>query len=574
MSISSPSQSTKRRVLLGALLLLVVVSVALPTVYRTLKNWRAQHLIHQSWDAFAIGDAELGHQLLREASQLSPGNLLLQRTAEMYQAWQGDGSALQKISDRVHSGHSDTDELLGFAELISATGRQQELSETLARLPKNLPPGESLRRELLEAAMIAKKGDISGAASFCFSKAPLSPPGYAARLNTKGAFYLLDLHHAESTRRAIEILQNVARSGNPSSLAAWRSLANLVLSPPPEVKEVLSHREIDAMATQLPLLHGAASSDRLKVAEMQIRSDPLQTESVLNRLMAVYAKADPREMLDLAWWLNARGYFSQAITFAGDERPRQDTAWLMVLLDAKDSLGQREDIPQLLGSKAAEGLPEAIKYMLLARNAMKKGDQAEAEEDWGNVDGALHLETSATLENLAKFEEHIGALDHARSAYREMTGRDDSKSEGLQGLIRLQPPDASAESLIPLYEELLQASPKSKDALEGLTYLKLLAGEDIPKASTDARKLLAEQPDSISRISIAALACLKCGDFHGAAEIYEGKPIDWTTVPEQWRVIRSAVLRASGNVSSAESLAAIIDQSKLRPESLLLLKQH
>ena len=573
MSIASPSPSTKRRLLLGALLLFVVVSVALPTVYHTLKNWRAQHLIHQSWDAFAIGDAELGNQLLREASQMSPGNLLLQRTAEMYQAWQGDGTALQKISDRVRSGRSDTDELLGFSELISATDRQQELSETLARLPKNLTPGESLRRELIEAAMIAKKGDISGAASFCFSKAALSSPGYAARLNTKGAFYLLDLHHAETTRRAIEILQNVARSGQPSSLAAWRSLANLVLSPPTEVTEVLSHREIEAMATQLPLLHGAASSDRLKVAEMQIRSDPLQTESVLNRLMAE-SKADPQEMLDLAWWLNARGYFSQVIAFAGDERPRQDTAWLMVLLDAKDSLGQRDDISQLLGSKAAEGLPEAIKYMLLARNAMMRGDQAAAEEDWSNVDGALHLETSATLENLAHFEEHIGALDHARSAYREMTGRDDSKTEGLKGLIRLQSPDTSAESLIPLYEELVQASPQSKDEFEGLTYLKLLAGDDIPKASTDARKLLAEQPDSISRISIAALANLRCGDFHGAAEIYEGKPIDWTTVPEQWRVIRSAVLRASGNVSSAESLAATIDQSKLRPESLLLLKQH
>jgi len=568
------SKPANRRFLVIVVILAIFLPLTLPFAYREVKGRRACDLVLQSSKAFASGDIELGSQLLGAAYRLAPGNSSVQQAMELYNAARGDNASLEKLLTRLHSGLSDNNELLGIAEMDGSRVRQIDRFEALHRISGTLSSEQIVRQALIVAAQMAEKGDIAGAASYCLSKGDATTPEYAGRLKTQGAFYLLSLHHEADSLHAITILQEVARSHSSASIAAWRMLAQMVFTPLPETKNRLSSQAVQELVALLPQLHGALFSDVLRAADIEILADPSHEEAVVNMLMSKYANADRQEMLQLAWWLNAKTLYAKTIAYAGEDRPRNDTEWLLIVLCAHDALGHGEELIKLVSYGSGQGIPEAMRYLILARSATLKGDKKTSDEAWGNVDEYLYLEKSATLANLATFEEHIGELDHARRAYREMADRSETKVEGLTGLVRLQSPTASAESLIPLYEELTKANPNSIEAMEDLIYLKFLSGKNTPQDLVTADKLLEAKPHSLACLSIAALAHLKNGDFKGAAQLYEGKSIDWATGADPWKAIRSAVLRKNGDPISAEAIAASIDLSKLRPESQMLLQRN
>ena len=152
-----------------------------------------------------------------------------------------------------------------------------------------------------------------------------------------------------------------------------------------------------------------------------------------------------------------------------------------------------------------------------------------------------------------------------------MADRKETQVPGLIGLIKCQPRTASAASMIPIYEELLAASPDFSEASGDVTYLKLLVGEDIPESAATAEKLLAAEPNSLPRISTAALGRLRLGDARGALALYEGKVVDWTVAPEPWKVVHIAVLRANGDTDGAAMQSATLIPSVLRQEERELL---
>ena len=75
----------------------------------------------------------------------------------------------------------------------------------------------------------------------------------------------------------------------------------------------------------------------------------------------------------------------------------------------------------------------------------------------------------------------------------------------------------------------------------------------------------------MARISATALARLRRGDTAGAIALYQGREIDWSVMPDSWKAVRVAVLLASGDRGTAQSLASTIDKSNLRPEERDLL---
>ena len=256
---------------------------------------------------------------------------------------------------------------------------------------------------------------------------------------------------------------------------------------------------------------------------------------------------------------------------AGTDKPGTDTDWLLIVLDAKTSLGDLNDIPKMLSSSAGSGIQEAVRHLYLAKVAMMKGDVATADFEWGNVGASLHLEKTETLAYIAGYEEQIGALDRAAQTYRELANREGSGINGLVGLIRCQPREASAKKLIPIYVELLTAVPDNQDATCDLAYLRLLAKEDITESAAVAEKLYSSQPNTLTRISTAALGRLRTGDAKGALELYHEKVIEWGSAPAPWKAVRVAVLDANGEAADAVNLKSTIDPKILRPEERELL---
>lgn len=566
----------KRRWILRALVALVLLMAA-PPLYRAAKEWRSGVLIREAGTAFALGDSNKGVLLLKQALALSPGSATVVQAVELHNARAGDQPSLAKLLERMRAGRSDPNELLGLAELGAAGSKPDAADlagEVLARLPKDLPVKQALRRTLIEAALQARQGDYSRAADACLVAALNVPKEDAAYLRFQAAMYLLGNPTAESGRRAVNLLKEVLSGNTAASLSAWRLLAGIALLPPGQSPVQLTPAEVVMLIKTLPSLKQRTSTDEFHLADMEILQDPAGQDKVVRRVMSRYQSASRVEMLDAAKWLNRGGFHKEVVEFAGSELPLKDTDWLLVVMDAHSAKGNWNEVIRMLDSPAGSGIPDAVKHLYRARIAMIDGNKALSEEEWRNVGGALDLEKTETLAYVAGYEEQIGETARAARTYREIANRKETRVPGLIGLIRCQPRSASASTLIPLYEELLAAQPGNPDAACDLAYLKLLTGKDTAESAAVAEKLLTQQHDSLPRISTAALGRLRSGDAKGALEIYSDKVIDWNVAPEPWKVVRCAVLKANGQGEQAATLAASVSPQLLRPEEKELLSKR
>jgi len=564
------SEKGNRMLVIGSIVFVLIIA-AVPGIYRTVKNVRSEKLLAMSGSAFAVEDSQKAVSLLKQAITLSPGNEEVQHAVEIYNARSGDAESLEKLVTRMRAGKSSVEELMGLAEIEAHSGNVEVTRETLSHLPKSISSVQSMRVALINAALLAQKGNPAGAAEMCFAKDATLGNVERDRLRTQGALYLLARNEPADKSRAALTLMEVINAHHAASLTAWRIMAHLALSPSAEAADIVTSAQLDDLVKILPKLSGNLSNDRLMAADLEIKADPKSRTVVVERMKQAYRFAPRIEMLELARWLNSNGLHKDVIDFAGPDRPRDDTDWLLIALDAKSALGMWKEVVQMLGFPSSGGMPVAVKHLYLGRAATMCGNNEEAAEEWRKVVGALYLETPETLAYIAGYEEQIGSFDRAARTYREMANRDQSKLPGLIGLIRSQPGNTPAETMIPMYEELLTVAPDNTDATCDLTYLKLLIMQDLQQTSVTAEKLLALQPNSLPRISVAALGRLRKGDIKGAMELYANKDIDWMKAALPWKAVHSAVLRAAGDTEGADLQSSTLNPNVLRPEERLLI---
>jgi hypothetical protein len=561
----------KRKTTLRLALALLVLLCLVP-LYRGLKEWRASSLMGKSGEAFAIGDSAKGVSLLKQALALAPGSLRIQHAVELYNARAGDEAYLEKLIARMKSGGSDDQELMGIAEISAMKDHRDVAREALGLLSRKSGKKGFLRRSLLEASLTARERSFPEAADFCIRRAGEAPSREdAGYLRTQAALDLLSLRDAPDTPRILDLLHGVISEKNAASIAAWRIMAQLLLAPPQGISIPNASAESMSLFGVFKSLPGVKPSDELMAADLAIKGDPSTKEAVVARLVKGRRLAPRDAQLDLARWLNGRGCQKEVIAMAGTDRPANDTDWLLIVLDAKSALGELKDISPMLATPAGSGIQDAVRHLYLARIAMMNGNDTLAEEEWRSVGASLHLEKPETLAYIAGYEEQIGAYERAARTYREIADREATKVNGLVGLIRCQPRDASAKKLIPFYEELEVALPDNQDVACDLAYLRLLAMEDVALAAASAEKLYLAQPNALTRLSTAALARLRTGNATGAMELYRDKEIDWNGAAAPWRAVRYAVLRANHMDREAALIRDSIDPNQLRPQERELI---
>jgi hypothetical protein len=554
------------------LVMAVIFLLGMVPVYRSLKEWRASSLIGKSGEAFALGDSEKGVSLLKQALALAPGSPRIQHAVELYDARAGDKASLEKLAARMRAGDSDDLELLGIAEIASTEDGKELAREALGLISSKSAKRNYLRRSLLEASLTARERSPNEAADFCILRADKAPSqGDAGYLRIQAALDLLLVRDTPDSTRIQNLLQGVISERSAASITAWRFMAKLLLAPPDGIHVPNAASEAARLSKTFNLLSAGKPADELMAADLEIMGDPQSKPMVVARLIKARRLASRDAQLDLARWLNGKGCQKEVIELAGGDRPANDTDWLLIVLDAKSTLGNLKDIPSMLSTPAGSGIPDAVRHLFLARIAMMNGNDSLAEEEWRNVGASLHLEKPETLAYIAGYEEQIGAYDRAARTYREMADREATRIPGLIGLIRCQPRDTSAAKLIPLYEELVSAAPAMGDARCDLAYLRLLSGNDILKSSSEAQVLLSQQPYNLARISVAALGKLREGDLKGALDLYNGKTIDWVNAPEQWRIIWFAVLKSNGKDEGYDGGLFQWNTSTLRPEERALV---
>jgi hypothetical protein len=554
-------------------LIITVLVVSAPFLYRGVKSWRAERLLVASEKARAYGDDQSSLLRLKQALALAPGNVRIQRAVELYNARSGDRASVEKIRSRMISGQSERAELLGLAEILASMKDISGAEAALSRLPARSDRTEWLRAAMIRAALASQSGSAADGAALCLKEAGETGVDKidAAQLRTRAALYLLSTRDPASLRKAMELLLSVSEERNTASTAAWRTAAKIARLSDAIPSRAASMEDIAKLSAIYPKLRDTQPPDELLDADLKLLINPSMREALVKGLSESRIRASRSEQLDYARWLNGHGLSEEVIRFAGTDRLKGDTDWLLIVLDARSARKEWAKVEELLNSPAGSGLPESVRHLYLARAAMMQDKGAVAEREWSEVASALHLEKPETLAYIAGYEEQIGLPDQAERTFREMALRKETRIKGLLGIIRCQRANAPASQLIPMYEELLAESPGFKDAEGDLAYLRLLCWYDVSGSATTAETLLTAQPDSLARISAAALARMRSGNPKGALELYEGKSVDWSRSPLPWRSVRIAVLRANGMTADADALASTVDPSRLRPEERSLM---
>jgi hypothetical protein len=134
------------------------------------------------------------------------------------------------------------------------------------------------------------------------------------------------------------------------------------------------------------------------------------------------------------------------------------------------------------------------------------------------------------------------------------------------GVLRLAGPASPLDELITFAGKFAEEFPEFDDANNDSAYLQLLGGQSVAEAERTAQRLIQKKPEMLAYRTTAALAALRRQDSAGAAALYDGWTIDWSTAPERFKAVYVAAMRAAGRTAEADKVMEGIQTAALRSE--------
>jgi hypothetical protein len=111
-----------------------------------------------------------------------------------------------------------------------------------------------------------------------------------------------------------------------------------------------------------------------------------------------------------------------------------------------------------------------------------------------------------------------------------------------------------------------------EEAANDAIYLELLTGRTDVQMKTELTRLLERHPEMLAYRTTLALYELRAGNPAGAAKVYDGWQIDWSSAQDRFKAVRVAVLEATGQSEAAKALRETLAGETLRPEETALLE--
>jgi hypothetical protein len=182
------------------------------------------------------------------------------------------------------------------------------------------------------------------------------------------------------------------------------------------------------------------------------------------------------------------------------------------------------------------------------------------------------------LRTIAEFAELNHAAAVALKAYEQLAKSPDHAALAYRGIERLsgEPGDTMVQRAAA--EKIKALTGNEPNAVAQLSYINLLAGNDVETNAATAKQLVQEHPDRVSFRVIAALGYLRQHEPGLALEQFKGPagapPIDWNKTPAAWRAIYGAVLQANDQTDAARDIIRTIPMNQLSAEERALIESR
>ena len=580
-------RSGKGAAITASVLLTVALMWNAKALYHGAKLWRAGRLITRAEKASIRGDVREQVRLLREAFVIAPATPLTLRATARFHESRGEPAALPLYERLLATPEATAEDSLRACRLALLFGRSEMCRKLLDDLhrneeTRNRPAVIAIEAQLLasdgkwEQALVLARKAVAAPASTSDEKfmlasllvrAPTGAPADRSQMQAEAIDILATLIEStdDSGAQAISALVSIAREPNAAALLAGRNVTTWV-----------------DVAARHPKV-----TPRLRVLawDLHVAAHPADIEKITAEFLVKWRDAPLPERLEAARWLNLRGRPMQSLELSGPQRGTSSD-WLLVHLDSLAASGRWDTALEILENKSnqATAIPDALRALFSMRAKTELKKPQDRDEQWRDIQILLKNETVQNQLYVAQYAEKTGEAGQAALIFRRLLDRASSESTFAQsmsrdekmacysGVIRHSPENASAADLLPVFDALSEEFPELDEAANDASYLRLLTGGTSDTMRDRLQNLLQKAPAVLAYRTTLALCELRAGNAAAAEKVYKGWQIDWSTAPDRYKVVRAAVLKASGRDDEAKTLRATIDVKKLRPEEAKLME--
>ena len=571
------------------LLLLAVVCWNGNAFYHSAKIWRAGRLVARSEEAGRLKNYTEQFKLLREAFVIAPSAPITIRAAARFHEARGEQAALPLYESLLATKEATADDKLRACRLAFNFGKIDLARELLAELrtheTSQLNPGVIA----LEAQLAAAEGKWPEALKLARQAADRPAAKgeeklvLAALLTRASAGAEAPDGRAKLRGEAIDVLVSLMDFPDESGAKAIGGLVSLAREP--AAAALLAERDVAAWVAAAERHPSLQARSRIGAWDLLLVVKPAEAEQTFAAFFAKWREAPLADRLEAARWLNQHAKPAMSLQLS---EPQRETSsdWFLVYLDSLAATGRWDSVLAKLKAPtgSAASMPAALRAVFIMRARSELGEEFARSEAWRDVQILVPGDTVQNQLYIAQYAEKIGEARQAAIIFQRLldeTGPgstfkwDLSKEEKFacySGVIRLTPETAPAADLLPVFDGLVKDFPEMAEAANDAIYLRLLTGDPSEKLRDRSRELLAKAPAVLAYRTTAALGELRAGDAAAAAKLYDGWQIDWAAAPDRFKVVRVAVLEASGKKEDARSLRDSIDSTHLRPEEVKLLE--
>lgn len=532
-------------------------------LYRELKARRALAIAEQAGAAIDRGESAEASTLLRQAALMAFQDERVADRVTFHAARAGDMASVAELGKRMDAGKAGVEEVLVFGERSLGAGRAADVSRALEFLPKNLPPGQDVKRTKLQAGLLNAQQQPAQAESILREALARIVTPDSDELRVMLANLLLSGQDRSRVDEARQLLEQAAAGTGTNSLAALRVLALSQAGLSPDAQ-----RQLDATIERLRAHPDCSAEDELFIARLIVSSNADRKEDAVNdlaaRLRARNASIDERTAA--ARWLIGLQAHDTVLEMIKPEETTSHAGALMVRLDALSGLNRWDECGELIETNRGGTLPDTLYHLFRARIAGIRSDAAMEEAEKRQLRQVMQFAELPHILFAARYAETVGWKPEAFAAWRILASDSGAKPDALRGQIRNFPPTASAADGVAIADELLALQPQDPSARLSAAFFSLLAGQKIESSAATAEEFLAADPESVDIRRVAALARLRTGKAVQGLAIL---PDDNGEI--RWQTLHAALLRAAGRKAEADKLASKIDPTTLTPEERTML---
>jgi hypothetical protein len=550
-----------KRVLLLSLGALVVLSLAGAIGYHFFAGWRAGNLAADARKNIDEANYQLAWRQVSLARNLRPEDPEVLAVAGLIEASAGMPQAMETYELLASKAELAPADLAARATAAARHGTEEQFSQAADALAAAGKPAEAAK---LRMARKLSRGDLERAIT----------EARAALLTTDDPATRLALARLLQTRHGRAL---AAGGDNPEAVAAGQEFVALVEG----LRGTAMQGQALALglgadwvrATTMMAWTDAAIADRradnpaLLLAGSRLLSRERATATDLaEQLQPVFAAADLGERVTFVQWLTMVGLPHAALEVLTADEAASDNAAFIAQTEALFRAGRPADIIEL-ADRTTGGVDEDIRLGARSRAEYETG-RSGADSLAGAMEAAAR---AGRLERAVAIGESAGASLAVDKILIRMCGAQALADESFR-VARDRFGRKGMFSLVDeAYQRAREADPASRQVIDHGRHLRLIAGEAVDPAETQATVDL--DPANPDFRATHALALLAAGQATEALAVYDDIVVYAPAMPPAQQAVVAAVLAAAGDTASAESIAQSADPALLRPDELALLQR-